>query len=201
MTDDEKKLIALFKKYGTSKDDLYVIQEKSVHFSSQDEMMDSEIETFASHSKRGRLLQTLNDSPDTPTSEIAQALGIEESEVTDLIAELRKDGLLSKQSLTLTTKGENVMKELPFTTEITLVYNYQVAPGLGPSIIDGSREFCREMVAMNKVWSMSDIQNLSVEYGYDIWERRGGFWRHKGTDTTTPYCRHIWAQQIVRKKI
>lgn len=200
MNDDEKKLISLFAKYGQPKDNYEVLKKKSVYFHNQSEMIDSEIDCFASETKKGRVLQILSNDSSVQPSEIAKAVDISEDEANTIIAELKDEGLLS-DSMNLTVKGENLMNDLPFTTEISVMYSYDVAPGLGATIIETSREFCREMVAMNKLWSATDIADLSVEYGYDIWERRGGFWRHKGTDTITPYCRHIWAQEIVRKKI
>jgi len=212
LTDDEKdllqsKVLEGFRKRGRSKDDFTIIKSKSAKFGSVTEMLMSEVSTlpdfFATTSKEGRILQILNNDSKTLPSEIAKALKMEESDVVEAIAEMKKNGLLNQnksEGLVLTTKGENTMNDLPFTTEISIAYSYDVMAGLGATIIDGSREFCRELVGMNKIWNAVEISELSVEVGYDVWELRGGFWRHKGTDEITPYCRHEWNQQIIRKK-
>jgi hypothetical protein len=34
----------------------------------------------------------------------------------------------------------------------------------------------------------------------NVWLRRGGFWTRKGTNITTPYCRHVWEQVVIKEK-
>ena len=52
---------------------------------------------------------------------------------------------------------------------------------------------------MDKLYSRYEIEQISQRLGYSVFDRRGGFWRHKD-GTTTPYCRHSWKSNIVVKK-
>lgn len=55
--------------------------------------------------------------------------------------------------------------------------------------ISPSRPFCKKMLSMNKLYSRTDIQNISQLLGYDVMHRVGG----NG-------CRHEWVSQIVINK-
>lgn len=83
--------------------------------------------------------------------------------------------------------------------QIKVMYSYEVRKGLGPEIIEGTRDLCRQLIKLNKLYSREDINKISKELGYDVWEKRGGFYHNPKTDITTPYCRHIWSQNLVRK--
>jgi hypothetical protein len=51
-----------------------------------------------------------------------------------------------------------------------------------------------------KIYSRQQIEQISSVVGYDVWAKRGGWWTRKGGDVTTPYCRHVWVQNVVRIK-
>ena len=208
MSDDEKKLVAAFAKRGRERTKFTSIRSRSVFLKSDEERVDSEIELMESRqafmsSKDGRILQILKNDPATPVEEIAKALNMDSADVSDKIDSLRKEGYIGGKAgaLIVTESGLAEMDSLPFTTELSIVYSYDVAPGLGPTLLKTSREFCVEMCNMNRYWTGMEIADISVEMGYDVWERRGGFWRHKGTGVTTPYCRHVWTQVLVRENI
>ena len=44
------------------------------------------------------------------------------------------------------------------------------------------------------------LKNGFDQTGIDIFTKRGGFYHNPILDVTTPWCRHIWEQQIVRIK-
>jgi hypothetical protein len=49
------------------------------------------------------------------------------------------------------------------------------------------------------MWSMTDIQNISMRLGYDVLTRVGGWWNDPRNKT--PYqCRHEWFVNTVIKK-
>jgi hypothetical protein len=45
----------------------------------------------------------------------------------------------------------------------------------------------------------NDMKTSSITDVTDVWLARGGWYRKPETDTSIPYCRHIWKQVIVRK--
>lgn len=64
-----------------------------------------------------------------------------------------------------------------------------------------NRPFCAKMldIAKRKVWSRSDIENISFRLGYSVWDRRGG-WYTEADGTHRPYCRHEWKVLILKRK-
>lgn len=69
------------------------------------------------------------------------------------------------------------------------------------SDIDNSRSFCKQMLALNKLYTKEEIDNLNndmTEFNTDVWKYRGG-WYNTG-EVNLPQCRHFWKQEIVRKK-
>ncbi len=58
----------------------------------------------------------------------------------------------------------------------------------------------KKRIAQNKLWTRSDIEELSNEVGWNVWTMRGGWYRLPGTEISIPYCRHIWKQHIVYVK-
>jgi DNA-binding Lrp family transcriptional regulator len=81
------------------------------------------------------------------------------------------------------------------TTEVLLRYTYA-----GPKD-DRNRPFCARMLklAETKLWSRSDIENISERLGYSVWDRRGG-WFTEPNGNHRPYCRHRWDVKIVTRK-
>ncbi len=80
-------------------------------------------------------------------------------------------------------------------TEVLLRYTYS-----GPED-SKNRPFCARMLqlAKTKLWSRSDIENISERLGYSVWDRRGG-WFTEPNGNHRPYCRHRWQIKIVTRK-
>ena len=88
--------------------------------------------------------------------------------------------------------------------EIFIVYRYIERPD-APPLKTQSRPFCRRMMllATTKRYTLQQLELLTNDFGQtgiDIFTKRGGWYHNYRTDRTTPYCRHIWEQQIVRLK-
>jgi len=81
----------------------------------------------------------------------------------------------------------------PETTQIFVKYSYE-----GPQD-DRNRAFCAKLMELNRFYSRFEIEQISQQLGYSVFDRRGGFWRHPD-GITTPYCRHNWMSNIVVKK-
>lgn len=78
-------------------------------------------------------------------------------------------------------------------TEILIRYSYE-----GPKD-DKNRPFCAKMLQLDKLYSRSDIEQLSVALGYSVFDRRGG-WLTMKDGTHRPYCRHRWVSNVVLRK-
>jgi len=52
----------------------------------------------------------------------------------------------------------------------------------------------------NRVWTNADIQRIGMQENRNVWMRRGGFWTRQGGAVTTPYCRHVWEQVVIKER-
>jgi len=179
--DDERDL-AVFMKYG----------EPAENFEAMKFDFASAIESA--------ILNVLKENKGLQVGDIVNITKLDPQVVVDTIAKLN-DGKLIKgynQGLEVTSKGLDEISQLQ--TEIVVRYKYSIAPGIsGGIIIPGSREFCRQIVQSNRVYSRADIDAMSAQTGIDVWSRRGGWYHDPVRDVNVPQCRHIWQQQLLRR--
>lgn len=108
-------------------------------------------------------------------------------------------------ALKLTQLGGLILTDLQPNRELAklkTVYEYVKRPdATGPDVLpDGrTRPFCEAMVNSNKYFSREDINNISAELGYDVWQHRGG-WFTMPNGNHRPSCRHIWNAVLVAEK-
>ena len=64
-----------------------------------------------------------------------------------------------------------------------------------------SRAFCIKMMdlAKTKLWSRSNIEQISERLGYSVFDRLGGWWTMPNGEAS-PSCRHEWKTLIVSKR-
>jgi predicted transcriptional regulator len=179
---DDERDIEVFKQYGESADNF-----EAYKF----EFVDA-VETA--------ILNVLKENKGLQVGDIVNITKLDAKVVADAIAKLAKAELIKsyEDGLETTPKGVEEVKRLQ--TEIVVRYGYALAPGIkGGLLIPGSRDFCRQIVASNRVYSREDINAMSAQLGYDVWKRRGEWYTNKETGITTPQCRHIWQQQLLRR--
>ena len=198
MADEKKKCSSeWFKGIGRTSDDYEILFERDFEGQTDDDC----IQEFSKHLFKSELtanekaiIDLLTKDVLTPSESIAKVLKISTSEVNGLIKGLTDNGYLTSGSEP-TKKGE-VASEGAKTDGIEVKYRYGWRSGITP---DGnSRDFCKEMLSENKLYSRSEIDNLNNEQGLDVWESRGGWWNHDGANL--PYCRHLWRQTVVKLK-
>jgi hypothetical protein len=148
------------------------------------------------------ILNVLKENKGLQIGDIVNITKLDPQVVVDTIAKLNDAKLIKgyNQGLEVTPKGLDEISQLQ--TEIVVRYKYSVAPGIsGGLIIPGSREFCRQIVQSNRVYSRADIDAMSAqsETGIDVWSRRGGWYHDPVRDVNVPQCRHIWQQQLLRR--
>jgi hypothetical protein len=120
-------------------------------------------------------------------SEISKELGKGALALSIEIVKLNAKGLLSGWKLTPSGKSNMEVR-----------YSYEVKSGLGASLIPTSREFCVDLITLDRLYTRAEIDILSNELETDVWRYRGGWYSNPKTGRTTPSCRHEWAQNIVR---
>jgi predicted transcriptional regulator len=179
--DDERDLI-VFNKYG----------EKAEEFEEAKFEFADAIESA--------ILNVLKENKGLQVGDIVNITKLDAKVVADAIAKLAKAELVKsyEDGLETTPKGLDEIKNLQ--TELVVRYQYGLAPGItGGLLIDTSRKFCTDVVNSGRVYSREDINMMSAELGYDVWKRRGEWYTNPTTGITTPQCRHIWVQKLLRR--
>ena len=191
--DNEELLLAEFAAHGDSKDNYNVITSRN-RFNFQEELTQAEVNILDLIKKDKRI---------TPEV-IGRALKMPVDEVTDIIANLLEGGLIiaAVKKIGVDEIIERTMPEplsdltdkKPRTLEQKIMYSYE-----GPRD-NRNRDFCRRLLDMDKFFSRSDIETMSVRLGYSVWDRRGGWWTKPDGERSVS-CRHRWVQNfVIRKK-
>ena len=151
------------------------------------------------------ILSAIKNNPKITISEIAQAFDLTPSDANDIISQLENAGLLKgKQGVNweVSKSGEDTIKEQDVVLDIEVKYRYAVAAGMGANVINSTRDFCRTLIGLNRLYSRDEINRIKNDQdeNTNAWVYRGGFYTKKGTNNTTPYCRHIWEAVVVKKR-
>jgi hypothetical protein len=216
---DEVKLCEYFAGTGLSLDEYEVVKPvKKVRFRSNEEAIKSEELVkrygFAEDAVLFGVLEELKKNPLITYAALAEAFGIEVTEVATIVQELIYRNFLTigaevleggaMRALTITPRGTSALQNAtPLEVTYQVAYRYVLGDGVkGPELIPTSRKFCVDMVAESKrrVWTLKQIMDEGMKVDRNVWLRRGGFWTREKTNITTPYCRHAWEQVVVRKK-
>ena len=155
---------------------------------------------------RAQILDLLAGDPYIKPEIIAKQLGTDVEYVTEQITQLKSEGLLDKNGMTV--KGMNrADKVAPVVeTEIYTVYQYALSPKADYSnskgYIDTSHEFCIEMMKLanaGKVWTREDIDSITNDFEENAWVYRGGPTGRKGGGFTQ-YCNHVFKAITKQRK-
>lgn len=152
------------------------------------------------------ILQFLNGNTELTLQDLANNIKQDADKVAEAVTKLINDGLITSADniLNVTEQGTKTLVDSGLGTELLVRYTYEKGPGIsGSEIIPTSRDFCRSLIALNRVYTREDIDTISSRVGYNAWERRGGWMTVKGSSPAihVPYCRHIWKSQLLRRKI
>jgi DNA-binding Lrp family transcriptional regulator len=152
------------------------------------------------------ILQFLNANTELTLQDLANNIKQDAEKVAEAVTKLINDGLITSADniLNVTEQGTKTLVDSGLGTELLVRYTYEKAPGIsGSEIIPTSRDFCRSLIALNRVYTREDIDTISSRVGYNAWERRGGWMTVKGSSPAiqVPYCRHIWKSQLLRRKL
>jgi hypothetical protein len=130
-------------------------------------------------------------------SSIAQATETKIQDVAESLERLRKSGLLTKYNR-VTELGSDLLNksEIPID-EFEVFYSYEVRPDVPAA--KQSREFCKFLIDRDMLYTRQEIETISQRVDRDVWRYRGGFYSNPKTGDTTPWCRHFWQLNLVKK--
>jgi hypothetical protein len=200
-----KDEINVFAEYGLNSSDYHVIKSDIIEWDTpSDEIFRKEDEMFATI---GELQLILNDldkniismlTNGEDSNAISEATGATIKDIAQSIDKLTKLGVVAEGEIT-DLGSRFIDKAAAPVDRFMVVYQYQERPGV-PPVITKSRDFCLKLLDLNRMYTRDDINNISSRVDRDVWRYRGGWYTNPETGASTPYCRHIWVQQLVIKK-
>jgi hypothetical protein len=214
--EQQDEIIAFFDSCGDSKNDFEVLKSKRVSFSSDTECKEDESvyiqEAFKTKADltatENKIIEFIKKDKKVTPKVIADAIGESEAFVKSKIANLVKRGIIEQK---ISTDGVDKLIERAISNDIDLIPP-PIKPGaVNPTRVfikysyegpedNRNRPFCAKMMALHRLYSRADIESFSARFGYSVFDRRGGFWTRKGTNDTTPYCRHNWKSNLIVQK-
>jgi hypothetical protein len=160
--------------------------------------------TFELTTKEKRVLAVVNSDEKATLKDISIATKIGEEEVIKILKQLQDSGKINwtNNAIKITDigRGEIADTELP---KLELRYKYDLDPDALPLQPGGeSREFCVQMLKMEKLYTRDEIDQMSAILGYSVWLRRGGWYTVPESEPPLhiPHCRHEWKERIVRRR-
>ena len=217
--DVEMKLCEHFSETGYDLDKWEVIGEgREVRFNSQEQLEANESRLkrfgFTSEAFDFAVLEILKKNPTATWESIAAQLESTIVEVTEAIQKLTQANYMTigtdaiadstQRSVEITKQGNAALQTAePLEVTFKVAYRYvKSGEAAGADIIPTTRDFCKRMVneSKSRVWDSAQIQQVGMKEDRNVWLRRGGFWTRKETNITTPYCRHVWEQVVIKEK-
>jgi hypothetical protein len=201
---DDSDISHLFDSIGVSEDDYEEIEAFDIYFDSDGSPME-----FATTGQGiiQRVLKAILTNPLIQASGIAGALELTFPQLITSIGILKDSKLIeiTGEAINLTPTGKKVAEVID-VPQTEVKYKYTLRSD-APALKTESRDFCKKMMSKRKLYSKAEIELLrndmktsSITDVTDVWLARGGWYRKPDTETSIPYCRHIWKQVIVRKK-
>ena len=209
---EEELLFSLLEKMGRPAKGIKCKYSKELEFSGDEVNIDEESfrMNFEVTDFDKQVLGVLKNNPTITADSIAEALNTDLKTVAESLNRLANEGLIDvkeidipdeipsdteEPSRELTEEGEKQAA----TVDFEIVYRYvKRASASGGDIIPGSRDFCRRLISLGRVYSKEDIDQMSAIVGHNVWLRRGGFWNRDGV--ISPSCRHVWRQELIEKQ-
>jgi ribosomal protein S25 len=201
---------SVFFEYGEDKGNFEVWKQKSYF---------EDVELFADVTQlQSDVLDLISKDKRITPEVIADTLKEDVGVIKRIITALEKRGFIKPTEYTigegidsnviverqLTEPLRDIVEKIkPKTTEFLIRYSYEWKKGIPTSQRDTnahpSREFCKYLLQANKMYSRSEIEQMSARLGYSVWDRRGGWWTKPNGDHS-PSCRHQWVSNVVTRK-
>lgn len=186
------KMITVFKAHGIEKDETNFLFSESLN--TEEPFKD----VFSKISFKAIDIQVLGLIEDGNSfDKIYQSLGLKPIDLTKVYKRLADSGLIDKGILTKQGKIEIVKSDI---SKYEIRYTYEVKSGYGSEVIAGTRDFCRTVIGLNRMYSRDDIDSMSSALGLppkQLWRYRGGWYHNPETNKNEPSCRHEWKQSLV----
>jgi hypothetical protein len=187
--------------FGVDAESYRVLRSKPVRFEADNsvmaEFMEVEPENKALDKK---ILAEIKRTKKVEADQISRRLDVPLEKVSERI-----EYLISKGQVTIENRIARIADTPDTAAEeaFEIRYKYDWRPEFksnAASLEANSRDFCKTLLRLNKLYTRQDIDQMSSIMGYSVWDRRGEWYTLPGTNVSRPSCRHIWQQQIVVRK-
>jgi len=201
---------SLFFEFGESKEGFQVWKQKK-KFND-----DNEYELFADVSQlQANVLDLITKDKRITPDVIAEVLNSTPETINYVINKLVDGGYLKVEEISVGEGyDENIITErtltapistitgttTPQTKELLVRYSYEWNTGFDDSDKKTSRPFCKALLDAGKMYSRSEIEQMTMRLGYSVFDRGGGWYTEPGTNNHSPSCRHHWVSNIVTRK-
>lgn len=209
-SDDD--VISVFEEFGMSRNEYAIYKSREVFGltpSEQEESMNLEFAEQALTSLEANVLDLISKDKRITSEVIAGTLKTDLTIIQKVLDGLEKKGVLSVGTSRgiIERKLSKPLSELnapkPTTTSFMVRYSYEwrtdIPSSERNSVDHPSRKFCARLMALDRLYSRSEIETISARLGYSVFDRRGGWWTKPNGDHS-PSCRHRWFAQTVIKK-
>jgi hypothetical protein len=196
---DEDKFEQVAMQFGVDADGYQVLRSKPVMFEADNSVMAEFMEVEPENKELDKkILAEIKRTKKVDADQISRRLDVPLEKVSERI-----EYLISKGRVTIQDRVARIADTPDTDAEeaFEIRYRYDLRPDAsGAKVIDTTRDFCRTLIRLNKLYTRQDIDQMTAIMGFSVWERRGGWYTLPGTDISRPSCRHIWQQQIVVRK-
>ena len=200
----DQNILDKFAGKGVPKDRFKVIEQHKIHFSSTDDFVKNELfAEYLLNEVQKKILAEIKSNANVTIPQIAKAVGINEASVIERINTLIDDKVLTEKvsptglvTRGVTRIGEAAVRRLEPITSFKVLYSYEERPNI-PAAKSGSRPLCEQLYNSGLFFTREDIQNISSQLGYSVFQLCGGWYTNPETKRRTPYCRHEWKRNVV----
>jgi hypothetical protein len=196
---DEDKFEQVAMQFGVDADNYQVLRSKPVRFEADNSLLAEFMEVEPENKELDKkILAEIKRTKKVDADQISRRLDVPLEKVSERI-----EYLISKGRVTIQDRVARIADTPDTEAEeaFEIRYRYDLRPdATGAKVIDTTRDFCRTLIRLNKLYTRQDIDQMTAIMGFSVWERRGGWYTLPGTDISRPSCRHIWQQQIVVRK-
>jgi DNA-binding MarR family transcriptional regulator len=207
ISEHDADILKKFEGKGVSKDKFKVIESSKMHFSSMEDFIKQDLfAEYLLNEVQKKILTQIQRNDAVTIPQIAKAVGIDEASVISrintliddqvLVEKISREGLITRS---VTRTGEAAIKRLQPVTSFKVLYSYEERPNV-PEAKSGSRPLCEKLYGSGLFFTREEIQNISNQLGYSVFQLCGGWYTNPNTGRRTPYCRHEWKRNVVVEK-
>ena len=207
ISEHDANILDKFEGKGVSKQGFKVIESSKTHFSSMDDFVKQDLfAEYMLNEVQKKIITQIQRNENITIPQIAKVVGIDEASVISrintliddevLVEKINRDGLITRS---VTRSGAAAIKRLQPVTSFKVLYSYEERPNV-PDAKSGSRPLCEKLYKSDLFFTREEIQNISNQLGYSVFQLCGGWYTNPNTGKRTPFCRHEWKRNVVVEK-